>query len=382
MSHLLPVIFKNLWRNPVRTWLTVLGVAVAVIIFTAVLSLDHGMKRMLRESSGDNTLVVFERYQGCPPLSKLPARHESEIAEVPGVARTTSTLFLLSTCATATDLVAVHGIRAESFRKFRDIRIESGQYAAFAEERAGAIVGARVAQRYGWKPGDAVSLEKLGNLSFTVRGIFRAPGDTLEETILVHRDYLEFASNLVGQTSWIFVEVTEGADKTTVAAEIDALFANSQSPTRTVPEEAFIASAISGITEVIQFSLWLGYAALGIVLVGVGNSIAMTVRDRVREIAILKTVGFRRRQVVFLVAGEGAVTATAGALGGALLVWGFLQWRTFSISVEGFSLAPYVSPASIAFAACVGLVIGACGALIPAIAASRKPAAAGLRDEG
>lgn len=382
MMRFFPVVAKNIWRNPVRTWLTVLGVAVAVLIFTAVLSLDHGMQRMLRESSGENTLVVFERYQGCPPLSKLPARHESEIAQLPGVARTTSTLFLLSTCATATDLVAVHGIKADSFREFREIRIDPGQYAAFASERAGAIVGARVAQRYGWNPGDAVSLEKLGNLSFTVRGIFHAPGDTLEETILVNREYLEFASNLVGQASWIFVEVAHGADKTTVAAEIDALFANSPAPTRTVPEQAFIASAISGITELIQFSLWLGYVALGIVLLGVSNSFAMTVRDRFREIAILKTLGFRRRQLVFLVAGEGAITACAGALAGALLVFWALQWQTFSISVEGFSLTPFVSPAAVASAAGVGLLIGACGALVPAIVASRRPAAAGLKDQG
>ena len=115
--------FKSLSRNPVRATLTLLGVGVAIFLFTGVVSLDQGMQRMLANSAGDDTLVVFDKYQGCPPLSKLPTSYEAQVAELSGVAETTPTLFLLSACSRATDLVAVHGIEPEKFRRFRKIDI-------------------------------------------------------------------------------------------------------------------------------------------------------------------------------------------------------------------------------------------------------------------
>ena len=111
----LPFILKSASRNPVRAILTLLGVAVAVFIFTAVFAIDRGMHRMIAESGGKDVLTVFQKYQGCPPLSKLPSAYQAQIADLPNVAEVTGTLFLLSACSTATDLVAVHGIEPGKF---------------------------------------------------------------------------------------------------------------------------------------------------------------------------------------------------------------------------------------------------------------------------
>ena len=243
---------------------------------------------MLANSAGDDTLVVFDKYQGCPPLSKLPTSYEAQVAELSGVAETTPTLFLLSACSRATDLVAVHGIEPEKFRRFRKIDMPEEQYRAFSQERGAAIVGEKVARTYGWRIGQAVTLQKLGDISFTVRGIFRAPGSSLENAILVGLDYLQFATNQTGKMTLLLVKVSDPAGAGAVAERVDALFSSSASPTKTTPERSFIASAISGVTGIVEFSRWLGYVALGI-------------RDRTREFAILKTLGFRRPQVLRLV---------------------------------------------------------------------------------
>jgi putative ABC transport system permease protein len=371
--------FKSLSRNPVRATLTLLGVGVAMFLFTGVVSLDQGMRRMLANSAGDDTLVVFDKYQGCPPLSKLPTSYEARVAELSGVAETTPTLFLLSACSRATDLVAVHGIEPEKFRRFRKIDIPEEQYRAFSQERGAAIVGEKVARTYGWRIGQAVTLQKLGDISFTVRGIFRAPG-SLENAILVDLDYLQFATNQTGKMTLLLVKMSDPARAGAVAERVDALFSSSASPTKTTPERSFIASAISGVTGIVEFSRWLGYVALGIILVGVGNSLAMTIRDRTREFAILKTLGFRRPQVLRLVIFEAVLASLFGGALGAGLAWLAVNRSNLSLSVEGFTIAPHVTLELALWTVALAGVLGTVAAVLPAINASRLKIVQALRE--
>ena len=376
----LPFAFKSLFRNPVRALLTLLGVGVAMFLFTGVVSLDQGMRRMLTNSSGDDVLVVFDKYQGCPPLSKLPTAHQAPVADLSGVAGTMPTLFLLSACSRATDLVAVHGIEPEKFRDFREIDLPDDQYRAFAEERGAAIVGERVARRYGWEIGQAVTLQQLGGVSFTIRGIFRAPGNSLENAILVDLDYLQFATDQIGQMTLLLVKVSDSERVGAVAERVDALFSSSSSPTKTSPERAFIATAISGVTGIVEFSRWLGYVALGIILIGVGNSLAMTIRDRTREFAILKTLGFRRPQVLGLVISEAALSSLLGGALGAGLAWLLVNRSSLSLSVEGFTITPHVTPELAGWAVALAAILGTVAAVVPAVQASRLQIVRALRE--
>jgi putative ABC transport system permease protein len=247
-----------------------LGVGVA-ILFTGVVSLDQGMRRMLANSAGENTLVVFDKYQGCPPLSKLPTSYESQVAEVSGVAETTPTLFLLSACSRATDLVAVHGMEPEKFRRFRKIEIPEEQYRAFSQERGAAIVGEKMARAYGWRIGQTVTLQKLGDISFTVRGIFRAPGSSLENAILVDLEYLQFATNQTGKMTLLLVKVSDTARAGAVADRVDTLFASSASPTKTTLERSFILRQ-SGVTGIVEFTM-----------AGLRNKASFSLRETARD---------------------------------------------------------------------------------------------------
>jgi putative ABC transport system permease protein len=201
------LILKNAVRKPVRAVLTLLGVAIAAFIFTAVFALDLGMRRMIQESGGNDVLTVFQKYQG--PLSKLPSSYQSQIASVRGVKDVASNLFQLSSCSTATDLVAVDGVEPTKFRQFYKIDVGDADYQAFVKERGAAIVGEKVAQRYGRQPGQTVTLQKLGNISFTVRGIFKAPGNSLENAILVDIEYLRYSTNQVGMSTLYLVQLND-----------------------------------------------------------------------------------------------------------------------------------------------------------------------------
>lgn len=363
-------ILKNALRNPVRALLTLLGVAIAAFIFTAVFALDVGMRRMIRESGGNDILTVFQKYQGCPPLSKLPSSYQTRVADIPGVADVTASLFLLSACSTATDLVAVHGIEPDKFRQFRNIKISDSEYRAFAQERGAAIAGERIAKQYGWHVGQTVALQKLGNISFTIRGIFKAPGNSLENAVLVDLEYLRYSTNQVGMTTLFLVRLKDPNQAGPVGDKIDALFANSPAPSKTSPERAFISSAISGVVGMIEFSRWLGYVAVGILFVGVANSLSMTVRDRTREIGILKTIGFRRAQVLFIIVSEAVVTALLGGVLGAISAFLLVNFSSFGLSAEGFTISPHVPVSLLLVAAGIAALVGLFGGLLPSYRAS------------
>lgn len=376
----LPFVIKSAARNPLRAALTLLGVAVAVFIFTAILAIDRGMHRMVEQSGGDDVLTVFQKYQGCPPLSKLRSGYQSQIGEVSGVSDVTATLFLLSACSTATDLVAVHGIEPKKFRSFRDIQISDADYNAFASERGAALAGERVAERYGWQVGQTVTLQKLGNVSFTIRGIFKAPGNSLESAVLVDLEYLRYSINQPGLATLFMARMKDPAQAGAVSERIDALFGSSATPTKSTPERAFIASAISGVTGMIEFSRWLAYTAVGILFLGVANSLSMTVRDRTREIAILKTIGFRRWQVLGVIVSEAAVTALAGGVLGSVLAFFLINSGNYGLSTEGFTIAPYVPMALLAVATTLATLLGLLGGLVPAYHACRLRIVQALRE--
>lgn len=376
----LPFILKSAVRNPVRGILTLLGVAVSVFIFTSVFAIDRGMHRMIEQSGGEDVLTVFQKYQGCPPLSKLPSAYESQIAELPGVADVTSTLFLLSACSTATDLVAVHGIEPGKFRGFHDIEISDAAYDAFAGERGAALAGERIARKYGWRVGQNVTLQKLGNISFTIRGIFKAPGNSLENAVLVDLEYLRYSTNQVGLATLFQARLKDPAQSGAVSGRIDALFSSSATPTKTTPERAFISSAIRGVVGMIEFSRWLAYLAVAILFVGVANSLSMTVRDRTREVAILKTLGFRRGQVLAVIVSEAAVTSLAGGLLGALGAWLVINSGSYGLSVEGYTIAPHVPLALLGAATVLAGVVGLIGGLIPAHSGCRLRIVQALRE--
>lgn len=377
---LLHVAGRNILRRPTRTLLMTLGVAVAIFIFSALLSLDRGLKRMVERTGSDLVLTVFERFKACPPYSRLPVHYRDKIAAIPHVRDVMPVRFVLSNCQTTTDLVAVHGIEPGKFRRFREIEIPEADYQSFAAERGAAIVGRSVASKYGWRVGDQVTLKELRGVSFTVRGIFEAPGSALQSIILVDREYLEYSIEQVGLATMFLVLVDGPAHVDSVSAAVDGEFANFDTQTKTGPEKSFIAGSIKDFGDMVRFAQIVAYVSLAMLLLAVANSVSMNVRDRLREMAILKTLGYRRAHVARLVLVEALALALAGAVVGigatALLVGS----GVLAISVEGYTIVPHLSHGIGALALLMGGLLAVLGGYAPARRAARLPIVTALRE--
>lgn len=369
-----------LLRAPLRPALAVMAVALAVLLFCAVVAVDRGLQKMLVTAARPDVLVVFDRFQSCPPLSKLPQSHRAALEDMDGVKGVTAELFLISSCSRVTDLVAVHGIEPDKVREFRDIEVPEAEFAAFASERGAALVGRRAAARYGWQVGQTVSLERLGGLTFTIRGIFSSPTEGLESAIFVDLDYLQVATDQIGTVTLYRARLAGPEQSDAVAAAIDRQLGNSPAPTRTATEKAFLDAAVSSLVGLVKFVSLLGYGALGLVALGVGNSMAMSIRDRTREIAILKIVGFRRPQVLRLMLSEALVCGLLGGILGALLAKLLLTTSHFELSVEGFSFVPSLSPALMAEALILSVLLATAAGFFPALRVARLRAADALRE--
>lgn len=369
-----------LLRAPLRPALAVMAVALAVLLFCAVVAVDRGLQKMLVTAARPDVLVVFDRFQSCPPLSKLPQSHRAALEDMDGVKGVTAELFLISSCSRVTDLVAVHGIEPDKVREFRDIEVPEAEFAAFASERGAALVGRRAAARYGWQVGQTVSLERLGGLTFTIRGIFSSPTEGLESAIFVDLDYLQVATDQIGTVTLYRARLASPEQSDAVAAAIDRQLVNSAAPTRTATEKAFLDAAVSSLVGLVKFVSLLGYGALGLVALGVGNSMAMSIRDRTREIAILKIVGFRRPQVLRLMLSEALVCGLLGGILGALLAKLLLTTSHFELSVEGFSFVPSLSPALMAEALILSVLLATAAGFFPALRVARLRAADALRE--
>lgn len=373
------LILRNMLRSRSRTLLTVVGIAVSMFIFAALIGLDGGVRRMLEQSSGEDVLIVFERYKACPPYSNLPVHYRTEIEQLPQVRTVMPVRFLLSNCGTTTDLIAVHGVEPELLREIRELAIDDQQYAQFAAERGAAVVGRLAAEKYDWRPGQQVSLPQLRGISFTVRGIFDAPGSSLEQVVLVDREYLETSINEIGRVTLFAVKVDDPARLDNVAAGIDGLFSNYDRQTKSGPEKSFIAAQITAFRELVQFAQLVAYLALFLLLAAVANSVSMSVRDRQREMAILKLLGFDSGRVGNLVLAEvGCLAAVASALGiGVALL--LTNYGGIAISVEGFTIVPYLPPDLGVIALLAGVVLSLFGAWLPVAFAAGRPIVAALR---
>lgn len=369
-----------LLRAPLRPALAVMAVALAVLLFCAVVAVDRGLQKMLVTAARPDVLVVFDRFQSCPPLSKLPQAHRAALEDMDGVKGVTAELFLISSCSRVTDLVAVHGIEPDKVREFRDIEVPEAEFAAFASERGAALVGRRAAARYGWQVGQTVSLERLGGLTFTIRGIFSSPTEGLESAIFVDLDYLQVATDQIGTVTLYRARLASPEQSDAVAAAIDRQLGNSPAPTRTATEKAFLDAAVSSLVGLVKFVSLLGYGALGLVALGVGNSMAMSIRDRTREIAILKIVGFRRPQVLRLMLSEALICGLLGGILGALLAKLLLTTSHFELSVEGFSFVPSLSPELMAEALILSVLLATAAGFFPALRVARLRAADALRE--
>jgi putative ABC transport system permease protein len=205
----------------------------------------------------------------------------------------------------------------EVFKVFKDFQIDAGQLAAFQRDRAGAAVVRQLAEQHGWKLGDRLVLKGTYYpviLELTIRAIFDAP-DTWK-TLLFNFGYIEEARSAFKGKIGTFVSLVESADAVgPVSKQIDSMFQNTGRPTRTESEKAFGLTFISLLGNVKAFILSIALAVSFALLLVVGNTMAMIARERIREIAVMKTLGFSKGSILTMLVGEAVEISFGGGAG-------------------------------------------------------------------
>jgi putative ABC transport system permease protein len=367
-ARMIPLVAKYIIRHRARTMLTVGGIAAAMFLFCAVEAMRSGVAAATRREATDTTLVVYRENRFCPFTSELPQDHGRTIAAIPGVASVTPMRIVVSNCRAALDVVTFRGVEEDALRREGMTLIE-GSLEEWARRSDGALVGERLARRRALKVGDQLN---AAGITVTVAGILTSGNPQDRDVAYVHLGFLQRAAgNKQGIVTQFNVRVDDPTRLDAVAAAIDAAFARSQAPTWTTSEKAFVARAVTDILMLVDFAAWLGLGSLVAIFALVANAISLAVQDRVRDHAVMQTLGFTGGQIARLVVAESLVLAVMGGLVGA----GIAAWVStagqFSFSVEGLSVIIHAGGATVGAGLALCALIGVLAGLMPAWRAAR-----------
>jgi putative ABC transport system permease protein len=371
----LPYVSRTVRRAPVRSGLTVAGTALALAIFAFVRTLETGVSDFER-SAAQPVLVVFQQSRFCPLTSELPGRYRAVIDAMPGVAATLPTTIFVNQCQSNLDLVTLHGVDPATLDDVHDLRVLSGDAAAWKGDRNGALVGARLAARRGVGVGDRV---RLADMDVTVRAVVDGAGAGLDNVAFVHEPTLQVKRKMVGRSTEILVRMEPGADADALARAIDARFASDEAPTDTKTMQAFVQGAIGEVTGIVRFARLLGYLAVLVVTLVLSNTVFISAQTRAQELGTLEAIGLGKARLAGLVLAEGVLLALVGGAVGTGAVMAFFHLVPTTLGVEGFGI-DFRGGMPVLWAGLVAsLVVGVVASVPPAVEAVLRPVVRALR---
>ncbi len=377
----IPLVLKHVARHRTRSLLTVAGVAIAMFLFCSVQSMQRGVTAATEVAATDTTLVVYRENRYCPFTSRLPQHYERRIEAIPGVDSVVPVLIRVSNCRASLDVVTFRGVPEEHFvRQYGpELDIIAGSLDEWRRRSDAALVGEALATRRGVKVGDRFS---AAGVTVYVAGVISSEEPQDRNVAYTHLSFIQEASRRGGTGGIVTqfnVKVDDPAKLETVAAAIDAEFARDQEPTSTHAEKAFVARAASDVLAIVGFAGWLGWGALAAVFGLVANAIVLAVQDRVRDHAVLQTLGFAPSLIGQLIVAEGVVMGSLGGVVGAVAAYGFVRHGRFSLTMEGLNVEVASDPMIIVVGLLLSVGLGVCAGLVPAWQVSRREIATCFR---
>jgi putative ABC transport system permease protein len=383
MYRYLPLILKNCWRNRRRTILTVLSIAVSMCLLGVMMAMYNAF--YVSEASPEEALRLVVRNRISLTVN-LPAFYAARIRKIPGVRETMFSQWFNGTYKDARDpnnFFARFAVEPDKlFLIYPEYSLPDDQKQAFLRERTACIVGRSLADKLGFKVGDRITLVGdifPGNYEFTVRGIFDSP--RASDMMYFSREYLEetLPEGRRGEAGAIYAFLDSPDSAARVAQAIDEEFRNSTAPTKTESERAFVLSFLSLLGDVKMLLLGVAGAVTFTILLVSANTIAMSVRERVREVGVLKTLGFTPGGILGLILGEACLISLAGGAVGSLLSIGLTTAMRKSPYGGMLPAINPFDPTVVAVCALTACAIGLISALAPAVTASRTPIVEALR---
>jgi putative ABC transport system permease protein len=378
LLNLIHLAAKQLARNRIRSLLTVLGVASGMFLFSAVETMQRSLATATEANAADTVLVVYRQNRFCPSTSRLPEHYADVIRRIEGVREVIPVQIVVNNCGASLDVITFRGVPQDALTKFApEIKIISGSLEEWGRRDDGALLGEVFASRRGLKPGDKFS---AAGVSVTVSGILRSPFVQDNSVAYVKLPFLQQVSRAgLGVVTQFNVRVQSAQDLAHVAKAIDARFHSDQQSTDTRPEKAFFAETASDLIELISFTRWLGLGAVLAVAALVANALMLIVRGRVKENAVLRTLGYPSRAIGALVVSEGAMLGLAGGVLGVGLSIAFLRWQSFTLGNEGQTLAIRPDAVVALTGLLASLALGLFASVWPAWQAMTQPIVKNLR---
>jgi putative ABC transport system permease protein len=363
---LLKLILRNALRHKLRSSLTVVGVAIAVLAFGLLRTLVAAWYLGV-ESSSASRLVTRNAIS---LVFSLPLSYREKIRQVPGVKGVSYANWFGGVYITEKNFFPNFAVDAKTYLDlYPEFVLPPGQKKAFILDRKGCVIGRNIAARFGWKIGDTVVLKGTispGDWEFVVRGIYQGAEKSTDETqFFFHWDYWnEVMKKTIPRRANMVGVYVLGLSSPDLAAEVslfvDGMFRNSLAETLTETERAFQMSFVS-MTEAIIIAIRLvSYVVIVIIMVVAANTMAMTARERIAEYATMKTLGFGAWHVAGVVFGESLVIAMAGGVLGVVLSFPAAQWTGQKLGqfIPVFRITPETIYLDLLAAFIVGTVAG------------------------
>lgn len=370
------LVWKNVWRKKIRTSLTILSVLIAFLLFALLSAIGYAFTAG-EDVADAERLVVIDKVSLINPL---PLAYKNRIAATEGVESVTSAGWFGGYFQDPKRQFGQYPTDPyEWFAMYPELDIPPQQLEAFAKNRTGAVIGQQIADQYGWKVGDRIPLQTTiwtkkdgsNTWEFDIEGIFTTDDPRgITAYMLFQYDYFDEARAFGnGTVGWYVLRIDGTADPVEVSRAIDLQFANSPNETKTSTEAAFAQSFAKMFGNIqLIVTLILGAVFFTLLLVA-GNTMAQSVRERISELAVLKTLGFTDRSVLGIVLSESILIMVIGGVLGLLLGWLFIQGAIAAIGAMMPGI--YLSPTAVLTAVAIMVGAGILAGLFPALKAMR-----------
>lgn len=372
-SSYFPLIVRNAVRNRRRTAFTVASVAVSICLVGVLFALARALFFGGDTTPGQARRVVV--HHKIALTQDLPISYEQTIRKLAGVRAVTSLRWFGGTYKDARDpknRFAQFAIEPETlFEVYPEFQISQTQREEFQSQKTACVASRALATKLGWKPKERITLAgglPPATLELTLAGVFDPPASDTSRVLYYHRDYLRDSlppgnpqRDMVQQ---FYVEADDKGSVSNIAQQIDEAFAESPYPTKSEPEQAFMLSFVSFLGNLKLFLAAICGAVTFTLLLITTTMLSMSVRERTREVGILKTLGFSPGEILSMVVGEAVLIALAGGLLGCGLAAGLCAaiagaMRSapgFVSVVRGLSLSPVITLLTLWLAVVIGLV--------------------------
>ena len=328
----LPIVWRNLMRRKVRTIFTLLSIFVAFVLFGFLMAVRSAFSMGI-DLAGADRLMVLNKISIIMPL---PVSYKDRIKQIEGVKDVTYANWFGGYFQETKNQFPNMAVDAENwFRMYGEFAVPDDQMKAWLADRQGAIIGADLAKRFGWKVGDRVPLQATifsrpdrRAWEFNISGIYDSPVKGTDKTqLFFHWELLNEVlreTRFGNQVGWYVIKVNDPEQSAAISKTIDTMFANAPTETKTDSEKNFVAGWAKQIGNIGLMTQLIAAAAIFMMLLVTANTMAQSIRERTSELAVLKTLGYNDRRVLTLVLAESCVLALVGGVAGIAVAWTFV----------------------------------------------------------